>query len=224
MNIASVIRRTRWAVWLIFPLAAGLAYVGWPRRVDLRRFNPETLGRTETAMWRHYYERRHASLLGTLYALNRSEYGFSPWDSARLSFYAARAAILFQPTRNRAEAQAALPHLQRYFGLLTRCAGSSREASDLARLELEWWQQRREGVAATNYATVIAQVEAGLYGVAESQIRPSALLRAEAMAFRDVRGPEGMRPADWQVVEQQLTRSYQLLIAVVQPGSTTGFR
>jgi len=206
-----MVRRPRWAVWLLLPLAAGLAYVGWPRRVDLRRFNPDTLGRMETAMWRQYYERRHASLLGTLYALNRSEYGFSPWDSARLSFHAARAAIVFQPTRNRSEAQAALPHLQQYFSLLSRWAQSSRQAGDLARLELEWWQQRREGVAATNYGLVIAEVVAGLYGLPETDVRRSAMLRAQAMAFRDAHGGGGLSAEDWVYIQRELTRSYQSL-------------
>jgi hypothetical protein len=211
MRSPSVNRRARWMVWSATVLAAGLVYAGWPRRVDLRHFDPAALGRMETAMWRQYYERRYASLIATLYDLNRSEYGFSPWDSARLSFYAGRAAAAFQPTASRPEAEAALPYLERYFHLLTRRAGSRATTAQLARLELEWWQQRREGVAPTNYATVIAQVEAALYGLAESEVLPSALLRAEAMAFRDARGRGGLNAEDWVYIQRELTRSYQSL-------------
>ena len=215
MRFPWTVGRARWVVWLLLLAVGGACYLFWPRRADLRRFGPATMGRMETAMWRQYYERRYVRLLWTLYALNRSEYGFSPWDSARLATYAARAAAAFQPTRSRAEAQAALPLLTRYFGLIHRRADGGFDAGELARLELEWWQQRRENAPPDAYGAVIAQVEARLYGVPEHDLEPSASLRARTMAFRDARGNAGMRPADWSHIEQELTRSYQGLQAVV---------
>lgn len=219
MTVRRSASRRRWAVGLAFVAVAGLGYVIWPRQVDLRRFDPGALGRMEATMWRQYYERRYVALLGTLYQLNRSQYGFSPADSVRLASHAARAARAFQSTRSRAEAQVALPWLTQYFALIRTRTDGKPDAAELARLELEWWQQRREQVSPADYGRTIAQVEARLYDLPESDLRASAQLRAEMMAYRDARSRGRLGPEDWSHIAQQLTRSYQMLAAAVNaPG------
>src|SRR4051794_23024221 len=113
--------RRRWRLVLIaglLALVAAVLFFFWPRRASLRAFNPESVARLETVMWRHYYEREYASLFRALYALARDEYRFSPWDSARLSFYAAKGAGVFQRSHSRDEAQQALPMLERYYSVI----------------------------------------------------------------------------------------------------------
>jgi len=66
-------------------VAAAAAYVFVPRSADLRTFDPATTARAETAMWRHYYEKRYVPLFLDLYDLARTEQGFSPWDSFSLA-------------------------------------------------------------------------------------------------------------------------------------------
>lgn len=195
----------------LFLTALGLAYALIPRHVDLRRFDPVTLGRSEARLWRDYYERRPARLALGLCFLNRSEFGFSPWDSACLALDAARAAIAFQPTRDRSHAQAALPHLERYFGRIVRRAGSTADPKALAERELDWWQMRREQKAAVKYGSVIAGINADLYGVAERSVLPASQLRAEAMERRDRQSKIGMRPDDWRDIERMLISSYASL-------------
>jgi hypothetical protein len=60
------------------------------------------------------------------------------------------------------------------------------------------------------YGPVIARVTTLLYGVDNADIRRSALVRAQAMEYRDVRG-SAMTEADWLEVAGQLQLAYRLL-------------
>src|SRR5258708_7381903 len=121
-------RQIAGAALAVVTLAA--AYIGFPRHADLAKFDPTAMGRLETAMWRHYYEKRYLPLFGDLYDVARSEYDFSPLDSLRLAYAAASAARSFQPSTSRAEADAALPALAGYFRILSGAAPAPIEVED----------------------------------------------------------------------------------------------
>ena len=150
-SLAGVAQKKRRKVWLVVVLvvvAVGAGYGCWPRRVNMREFDPARVARLETAMWRDYYEKRYVALFGALYSLSRDEYGFSPWDSVRVSYFAAKAAKDFQPTRSREEAQVARPTLEKYYAVIRARIGEEFDVRDAARLELDWWQLRREKATA----------------------------------------------------------------------------
>ena len=128
-------------------------------------------------MWRDYYEKRHVALFGHLYELSRTQFGFAPLDSFRISLSAAQAAKAFQPTRSREAANAALPPLVTYYRLLASAVPGGFDVEEAARLEFDWWQARREAVEPRQYGVTVARVAAITYGK-----------RAEAMAYRDARG------------------------------------
>jgi len=188
------------------------AFACWPRRADLRAFDPAGMARLETAMWRDYYEKRYPALFYHLYEVSRTEFGFSPSDSVRIALSAAKAAKAFQPTRSRAEAAAALPELVVYYALLRPAAPAAFDVEAVARLELDWWQVRREAVGPGLYGRTIADVAALTYGKSpdDPAISASGIARAEAMAYRDARR-EAMTDGDWTEIERQLLRAYQLL-------------
>ena len=205
---------------VIFALAlAGVAsgsYAAWPRHADLRGFEPAEIAELETAMWRDYYERRYPALFYHLYALSRTQFGFSPLDSVRIALSAARAAKAFQPTRSRAAATAAMPQLVVYYELLRPAAPNAFDVDVAARLELDWWQARREAVAPADYGVTIAKVAAMTYGrpADDPAILGSGIARAEAMALRDVRG-QGISDSDWREIEDRLLEAYRLLKAAI---------
>ena len=107
MNRRTVSRRFGFGVALV--LGVTVACACWPRTADLRCFEPAEIARLETAMWRDYYEKRYGALFYHLCALSRTQFGFSPFDSLRITWAAAQAASAFQPTRSREAANAALP-------------------------------------------------------------------------------------------------------------------
>lgn len=190
------------------------AYAVIPRHADLRAFDPAEMARLETAMWRDYYDKRYGALFYHLYESTRTQFGFSPLQSLHVAFSAAEAARTFQPTRSRREADAALPALVAYYRNFAPAAPVAFDVEEAARLELDWWQARREAVAPRDYGLTIARVAALTYGRAadDTGIRQFGIARAEAMAFRDARG-EAITDADWMRIENQLGEAYRTLKA-----------
>jgi hypothetical protein len=202
-------RKLRLPVLLVL-LAALAALAAVPRQADLTRFDPDKTARSETQMWRHYYDKRFVALFADLYLLARDEQGFSPLDSARIAIAAARAARAFQPTTSGAEAQVAVPLLVDYFNVLARGAPEPVDVVAAARTELDWWQARRESVPPETYGLTIARVATLLYSVEGIEVESFGVFRAQAMAYRDAR--EGrMTEADWSAIETQLASAYRHL-------------
>jgi len=199
------------------PLLAGVAimiaaalYAVWPRNADLAAFEPDAMARLETAMWRAYYERRYAALFRDLYVVSCEQYNFSPLDSVRIAFAAARSARLFQPSTSRAGAEVALPSLVTYFSILSAGTRAAFDIDDAARTELAWWQARREAVPPEDYGAIIARVAALVYGIEGDDVLQAGRARAQAMAYRDRRGND-ISEADWVAIEEQLRTAYGLL-------------
>lgn len=212
------VRDARTSLTLAIALIAGLAlaalYVFIPRPANLAAFDPQSMGKREAAMWRHYYDKKYVALARDLYDTARIEQGFSPWDSARIAVAAASAAGAFQPTTSRAEAQKALTSLETYFGLLSRAAPVSVDAAEAARSELSWWQARRDAVPAEEYGLIIARVSTLLYGVEGPDVQRAGVLRAQAMANHDAHA-DNMTEAGWTAIADALQRSYAMLKAAM---------
>src|SRR5882757_1145510 len=176
-------------VILMSAIAVVGVYLCWPRKADLRAFDPAGMARLETAMWRDYYEKHYPRLFYHLYELSRTQFGFAPLDSFRIALSAAQAAKTFQPTRSRAEADAALPQLVPYYRLLQPAAPVAFDVNETARLELDWWQARREKVGPHDYGRTVAEVAALTYGKSKDDpaMLESGIVRAEASPLRSVR-------------------------------------
>lgn len=204
-------RRASWLAGLIVGVVAlAAAYACVPRQADLRRFDPDSMARLETAMWRHYYEKRYVALFRDLYEVSRREFGFSPLDSVRLAVAAASAARSSQPSGSRAEAEAALPALITYFRRLSGAAKTPVDVEDAARTELAWWQARREAVTPEQYGLIVARVSTLIYGIDGDDVRQAGILRAQAMAYRDAHEAT-MTEADWAAISERMQLAHGLL-------------
>jgi hypothetical protein len=134
----------------------------------------------------------------------------------RIALAAANAARSFQPTRSRGEADAAWPSLVSYYGFLARAAPSSFDIEQAAKVELDWWQARREQVPPEVYGKTIAATSIMLYGRTDELMLQSGIERAQAMAFRD-RHRNDMTDADWSEIERRLFKAYSKLRPSVNP-------
>lgn len=206
---------------LALALVGAGAYATWPRQADLRGFEPAEIARLEAATWRDYYEKRYVALFSHLYQLSRTQFGFAPLDSLRIALAAAQAARTFQPTRSRAAADAALPSLEAYYRLLASAAPGGFDIAEAARLELDWWQARRESAGPEQYGVTVARVAAITYGkpADDPSLLTAGIGRAEAMAYRDELG-EAMTDSDWSEIECRLRRAYWSLKAAVADGQS----
>ncbi|QRM35370.1 hypothetical protein [Microvirga sp. VF16] len=179
---------------------------------DLRRFDPIAVGAAEAELWRAYYDHRYATLAMRLVLFNRTQYGFSLADSLRSGLSAMRAAQRFQISQSRDEAMAALPALIDHFAVIRQATHARFDPVEAARLELDWWQARRENVGVAGYASLIAAATAYVYEIAPGSLAAYARLRAEAMDLRDTRA-DRIREDDWQTIADRLMRAYQALHA-----------
>jgi hypothetical protein len=177
-------------------------------RPNLRTFDPNETGRIESAMWRSYYEGQWVRLGWQAMQLGCGQYGFSWWDSARMSAHAAVSAMHF---RINTDDPRCLAELVSYYRIAQRAVSSRWDVQEMARLELQWWKERRQNVPPEEYAGTIAQLTASIYGIAEQVVLPAASMRTTAMAYRDARRNGKMTDADWAEVSRQLIEAYTLL-------------
>jgi len=190
---------------------AGATYALWPRTGDLRGFDVDAVARLETGMWRDYYAKDYKNLAQRLYTMYRDIYHFSPADSARLAYNAGQAAKVFQPTGSRAEAQVALPFLISYYTLLRDKSGEFFDVEKAAKLELDWWQLRRENVTPQQYGEVVAEVAEVVFNAQNEHVTKSGIQRAVMMRYRDDRRGGGMTEEDWAHLEKHLIEAYREL-------------
>jgi hypothetical protein len=177
-------------------------------RPDLRAFEPQEMGQREAAMWRSYYEGRWVGLGWQAMQLACTQYGFSWWDGARMSAHAALSAMYF---RKNTDDPRCLAELVNYYRIIQHSVPSRLAVHDLARLELQWWQERRQNVPPGKYAGTIAQLTGAIYGLEERVVLPAASMRTTTMAYRDARREGKMTDADWAEVSRQLIEAYTLL-------------
>jgi hypothetical protein len=181
-------------------------------RPSLSGFDPDRLGRLEAAMWRDYYEHRWPALALNGLRVACGEYGFSGWDGFRSSLLAARAALHF---RENTDDPRCLPLLERYYAVLADGLGEKFDTVAAARLELEWWRERRRKLGPEDYAKTIAANVSVVYGLPPGTLALPSLKRAQAMHYRDLHGRVGsMTEADWSEVARQLGEAYGDLKAV----------
>ena len=199
------VRRTLIVVTLTACIVATQHYQARP---DNRAFNPRQIGRLESGMWQSYYEGRWIRLGWQAMQLARNQYGFSWWDSARMSAHAALSAMYF---RKNTDDPRCLAELVSYYRIIQHSVPSRLAVHDLARLELQWWQERRQNVPPEKYVGTIAQLTGAIYGLEERVVLPAASMRTAAMAYRDARRDGKMTDADWSEVSRQLIEAYTLL-------------
>lgn len=207
------------ALWLATAaMAATLAWIAvdlWgPRTTDISSFNPNVVGRLETAMWRSYYDREKFRLFTQLAELMRTQYRFPFLRSNVAAYQAAKAAFVFKDGLNRADYERALPNLVRFYTAIRGVTNKLFDANRAARLELEWWIIHRERAShpPVDLERALADLPADVYGVPFERLIEHARLRAEAMIIRDAKAEAGgLTEEDWARIEELLISSWQSL-------------
>lgn len=210
-------RRESWLFATAFILLAALWFF-LPRPVKPLDFDPDMMARLETQMWRTYYDKNYPELTYQLWEATRTQFGGSPFNALQIAYQAAQAARIFQASRNRDEAEAALPPLLRYYQLLQKQSGNDFDPAVAAAMELDWWQLRREHAPPEKIIAVLSE----LYGLVNNQ-SPAVMVdavryRVEAMAFRDARRNSGLVADEWNTLEEILRLSYHHLREAVHSG------
>lgn len=190
----------------------------WPRRVDLRQFEPAEVARLDAAMWRSYYEKKPLLLFWQSATLVREQMKAPFWRSFVIAYHAAKAAFIFKDGKNRTDYNRALPDLEAFYGAIARLSNQPIDVATTARNELEWWiiRRDRDRHPPAEWAALQARIAADLYHVPTPSCTRYGQLRTQAMLFRDQRGA-AITENDWLHIHQLLGQSWQSLARVVRP-------
>ena len=200
------------AIWLGFDLFGS-------HRGDLRRFDPDAVGRLETEMWRSYYSGERVSLFNQLARTLREQYGMGYTQSYAVAVQAARAAFTFKEGKGRSDYEKALPQIQSFYKSIRESGNIAFDVDRAAKLELEWWIIHRERKQHTREELdrSLAELQAEIYQIPADRLARHANLRAEAMLLRDDKADAGgVSETDWQKIEEMLRASWQSLYEVVK--------
>jgi hypothetical protein len=205
------------ALGAVSALAWAAADLVRPRPVDIRAFDPDEVARLETAMWRSYYDRRRLPMFGQLVSLLRRQFHLAPSRAVLVAGLAARAAVVFQSGRERADYVRALPLLRRYYAAVRQCSEVPFDPGRAAALELEWWIVHRDAarLPAGALAHSLAELAAELYQVPADRLTDHAEHRAAAMILSDQARARGATDQDWPPIEAELRTAWRSLRGAV---------
>lgn len=182
-------------------------------------FDADRLATLETRMWKAYYRRQPARLLGWLVLALREQTHVSWPTTLFASVLLTRAAAGF--ARADGDYDRFAPDIARAYRRLG--LPDDVDAEEVARRELRWWVVRRElGLAAGEAAgDAITRLYAALYDTPETAVAEAGRLRGQAAEVRDrgadadPDGPAGPGRAYWPEVARLLRDSYRSLKTAV---------
>lgn len=201
----------RFAILLFLVLLGYLIMdTAWPRRSNLREFNPTEVARLDTEMWQSYYARNQARLIWQLVSLFRVQYRASWVNASRMAYEAGRAAFVFKKGKKAADYEQAIPHLETYFTLFEAQSREPFDVRQAARTELHWWiVHRQRNPPALEKA--LADEMAVIYHQPAQDFAGYAAYRTEAMVLRDsaAESATGVTAENWRTINALLKLSWQ---------------
>jgi hypothetical protein len=187
-----------------------------------RSFDPNRVGRLETATWVSYYRREWLKFLRAAVLVIRHAFGL-PWPATlQAAWLVLRANQLWAPqTQN--DPDGARRAMERFYTLVKTRHGERYDPQTAARLEVEWWrihrEHQREGSELDEQALVdaLTKLYAYAYSVPEEWVRLAAQQRALAMRLSDRWVREGCDLTSSLIEDERaaLVRSYAALLAAV---------
>lgn len=184
-------------------------------------FDPDRLALLELRMWKAYYRRQPARLLGYLIQ-GLHEQAHVSWPRAVASaLFLTKAAVGF--SRASGDYDVYAPDVARGYRMLKLPVDV--DLDTVAREELRWWVVRREiGLAAGQAAgETIGRLYAALYNVPFEQVAEAGHLRGIAAEVRDrgatanPGGPTAKGDEYWPEVARLLRDSYRSLATSLNP-------
>jgi len=184
-----------------------------PRRLDMRRFNPNMIAYYETEGWRAYYDRNWLRAFGLMVHLSESQFHI-PFPRSFLAVYhVIRASVAFVPRDHNLDL--VRRHLERFYYFAASSNGGAFDPHGVADLELRYWVIHRELAETTDadkrpLIECVAALHAALFNRAPADMWESARSRVQAADAVDrITSRRSVDPAaDWALVESSLRRAY----------------
>jgi hypothetical protein len=192
---------------------------------QLPSFSPARVAGLECDAWVAYYQRRWLKFLASAVGMVRAGFGMSWPRTVLAAWYVLRANQLWAPAPVN-DPERARRCMQRFYALVRATYGEPQDPAESARLEVEWWRAHRSGQPAApavrdELVDALVRLYAFVFGVAESDVRPAAVHRSQAMEVSDQWVAQGRRPGSPLLVLERaaLVRSYEALLVAVHRGT-----
>jgi hypothetical protein len=188
----------------------------------MRSFDPRSVGALECRAWETYYRRKWAAFLIASVGLVRAAFRMSWPRTARGAWLVLRANQKWAPFPDN-DAAAARTLMTRFYRLLAASENLSFDPVRAGEFEVEWWRAHREAQhesrpeSAEALVRALCDLYAYVYTAQPDEVRPAAVLRAEAMAVSDRWVDAGCESESRMLTEERalLIRSYAALLAAV---------
>ena len=190
-----------------------------------RSFDPSRVGGRECRAWAAYYRKEWLTLLVASVGLVHAGFRM-PWSrTLRGAWLVLRANQLWAPYPDN-DPDGARRCMERFYRLVADEAGQELDCEEAARREVEWWRvhrevQRGDGADAAAHREALVDALVALYSFVyeadPADVRPAAVLRAEAMGLSDRWVEEGCDMDSPVLAEERaaLVRSYAALLEAV---------
>lgn len=179
-------------------------------------FDPDRVAAAEAAGWRAYYERDWPRLLRLIVELSQAQFHIPFPASWLAAYHIVRASAAWAPVDH--DLGAVRRHLERYYRIARRHSGLRFDPDRAAALEVGYWDVHRRLAAAgqadkSEFAAVLADLHAELFGLSPEQARASAEFRVRANNTVDdiTAGRSPDAEADWASLQADLRRCYRSL-------------
>ena len=169
-----------------------------------RNFDPAVIADAETRMWQAYYTRDNQALGLALVSLLGEQFGLSYVAAAQVGEQLALGAAIFSQRGPDHEANATSTLVDAY-ALLRDAVDGSWDPAEAARLEVQWWVDRRTPGrdSPEQVGQSIASLYELFYGEMNPDLQEAGRLRAEAAALRDAQ----QQQANWPRIQALLEDS-----------------
>lgn len=194
---------------------------GQPSRA--RSFDPRRIADLEYRAWVGYYLRNWPQVLTASVGLVRVGFGMEWHRTLYGAWLVVRASQLWAPFPDN-DPKGARASMARFFALVRLSCGDPANPAEAARLEVDWWRVHREAqYSATSGGTdealvaSLTRLYSYLYSEPESEVRPAAVQRTQAMKLSDQWVREGCPPDSplLPLEHAALVRCYAALLAAV---------
>src|SRR6266700_314560 len=177
-------------------------------------FHPERVAYFEAAGWRAYYDRRWFKMLYLIVVLCQEQFHIPFPQSLLAAYYTTRASIAWVPVNH--DEERVERYLQQFYRIAARYSGLGFDYSQVAKLELRYFDVHRKLVGATEkseFLQVLIELHNALFGLSEQQERESAEYRLLAADTVDlITGKKSTNvEGDWAKLEEYLRRCYSLI-------------
>jgi len=201
-----------------------------PLSAEMLRIDPQKMAEAEIDSWKAYYSKDRIGLIRSISKMISLQYEINDsykWNAVVFHFGMAvyRFSTVVKSSSNAVYQKEVLPSLSKAYEELKTATQSTWNANTVARLDLEWWIERR--LAETHDPEIVGHTMVKLYQEVygkhdQFHFSRAGYLRATAARYRDLCKMRwsSVSDVDWKIMQDMLVSSYEELVAGIDANTS----